>query len=173
MRRVVTAHDAQGRSYILLDGAPGKVVGRHGRGMAELWNSAGPRLATRETVDRAAGEVLLAPPAGGSRFRYFLVPPERTDISREEQERIAAERFAAMGAADARADTTRHPGMHQTKTLDYIVLLSGRVTLLLDEGEVELEPFDVVVQQGTNHAWVNKGPESALLAGVLIDVEID
>ena len=45
--------------------------------------------------------------------------------------------------------------------------------LLLDEGERKLEPFDVVVQQGTNHAWVNKGSEPALLAGVLVDAEIE
>jgi quercetin dioxygenase-like cupin family protein len=45
------------------------------------------------------------------------------------------------------------------------------VTLLLDDDEVELEPFDVVVQRGTNHAWVNHGEETALLIAVLIDDE--
>jgi len=43
--------------------------------------------------------------------------------------------------------------------------------LLLDESEIELEPFDVVVQRGTNHAWVNQGTEPALLVGILIDAE--
>jgi hypothetical protein len=43
------------------------------------------------------------------------------------------------------------------------------VTLLLDQGEVDLKPFDVVVQRGTNHAWVNKGKEPALIAAVLVD----
>jgi len=36
-----------------------------------------------------------------------------------------------------------------------------------------LKPFDVVVQRGTNHAWVNKGPEPALFISVLIDAEIE
>ena len=36
--------------------------------------------------------------------------------------------------------------MHKTKTIDYIILLKGDVTLLLDEEEVDLKPFDVVVQ---------------------------
>ncbi|KKM91021.1 hypothetical protein LCGC14_1232730 [marine sediment metagenome] len=61
--------------------------------------------------------------------------------------------------------------MHTTKTVDYIILLQGEVTLLLDEEEVELKPFDVVIQRGTNHAWINKGSTPALLAAILIDAE--
>jgi quercetin dioxygenase-like cupin family protein len=62
--------------------------------------------------------------------------------------------------------------MHKTETVDYIILLKGEVTLILDEEEVALEPFDVVVQRGTNHAWVNNGSEPALLIAVLIDSNI-
>jgi quercetin dioxygenase-like cupin family protein len=61
--------------------------------------------------------------------------------------------------------------MHTTRTIDYVILLSGRVTLLLDKGEVDLKPFDVVVQRGTNHGWVNRGTEPALFAAVLIDAK--
>jgi quercetin dioxygenase-like cupin family protein len=46
------------------------------------------------------------------------------------------------------------------------------VTLILDEEEVDLKPYDVVVQRGTNHAWTNNGNEPALLIAVLIDSEI-
>jgi quercetin dioxygenase-like cupin family protein len=52
-------------------------------------------------------------------------------------------------------------------------LLKGDVTLVLDEEEVNLKPFDVVVQRGTNHAWVNNGNEPALLIAVLIDSKIN
>ena len=76
-----------------------------------------------------------------------------------------------MGAAHERVDTSRRPSMHKTKTIDYIILLKGDVTLLLDEDEVRLKPFNVVVQRGTNHAWVNNGSEPALLIAVLIDSE--
>jgi quercetin dioxygenase-like cupin family protein len=62
--------------------------------------------------------------------------------------------------------------MHKTNTIDYIILLKGDVTLLLDEDEVNLKPHDVVVQRGTNHAWVNNGEEPALLIAVLIDSEL-
>jgi quercetin dioxygenase-like cupin family protein len=62
--------------------------------------------------------------------------------------------------------------MHTTRTVDYIIVLSGRVTLLLDKGEVELRPFDVVVQRGTNHGWVNRGTEPAVMAAILIDAKL-
>ena len=59
--------------------------------------------------------------------------------------------------------------MHTTSTTDYVVVLKGRVTLPLDEAEVPLAPFDVVVQRGTNHYWLNRDAEPALLLGVLVD----
>ena len=62
--------------------------------------------------------------------------------------------------------------MHKTDTVDYIILLKGDVSLLLDKEEVKLNPFDTVVQRGTNHAWINHGDEPALLIAVLIDSEI-
>jgi len=68
-------------------------------------------------------------------------------------------------------DISRDPRMHKTKTIDYIVLLEGEISLLLDEGEMDLKPFDVVIQRGTNHAWINKSSKPALLVAVLIDAE--
>jgi quercetin dioxygenase-like cupin family protein len=61
--------------------------------------------------------------------------------------------------------------MHKSKTTDYIILLKGQITLMLDDGEVDLQPLDVVVQRGTNHAWVNRGTEDALLMAVLVDAD--
>ncbi len=51
------------------------------------------------------------------------------------------------------------------------VLLRGEVTLLLDEDEVSLKPFDAVIQRGTNHVWINKGTETAELVGILVDAK--
>jgi quercetin dioxygenase-like cupin family protein len=59
--------------------------------------------------------------------------------------------------------------MHVTPTTDYIVLLSGQVSLLLDVGEpIVLRPFDAVVQRSTNHAWINTGSDAAILMAVMI-----
>jgi hypothetical protein len=40
---------------------------------------------------------------------------------------------------------------------------------LIDEGEVHLKAGDVVVQQATNHAWVNRGKEPCRIAFILMD----
>jgi mannose-6-phosphate isomerase-like protein (cupin superfamily) len=45
-------------------------------------------------------------------------------------------------------------GFHVTRTIDYYYLLSGRVRLELDEGEVEVEAGDLVIQQAARHRWV-------------------
>lgn len=62
--------------------------------------------------------------------------------------------FEALGASHSRIDTSRNVGMRKTKTVDYILPLSGELDLLLDGGDVHLKPFDVVIQRGTNQAWV-------------------
>jgi quercetin dioxygenase-like cupin family protein len=82
---------------------------------------------------------------------------------------MAAGFFAEVGYPGAKVDTTRHPFMHRTPTVDYIMLLSGKAALLVDEGEpVELRPFDAVIQRGTNHMWVNTGTEDAVFMGAMV-----
>ncbi len=168
-RRVVTGHNASGRSVIVIDGPPARIFGTDTKGLAELWNTDGAPVDQRDAADRANIDIVLSPVASGSKFRFFAVAPEDPSLADGEREALISERFAAMGAAHERPDTSRHPAMHQTGTVDYVVLLAGKVTLLLDEGECDLEPFDVVVQRGTNHAWINKGAEPALLVAVMID----
>jgi hypothetical protein len=59
--------------------------------------------------------------------------------------------------------------MHTTPTLDYVILSSGEISLLLDHGEpVPLKPFDAVVQRATNHFWINSGITPALLMSVMV-----
>ena len=109
---------------------------------------------------------------GGSKFRYFQIMPTPKGVPLEVLNKMAEEAFSRIGAAHHRVDVTKHPAMHKTETIDYIILLKGDVTLILDEEEVKINPFDVVVQRGTNHAWVNNGSEPALLIAVLIDSEL-
>ena len=58
--------------------------------------------------------------------------------------------------------------MHATDTVDYLVILSGRVTLVLEDGEAELGPGDFVVDRGVLHAWRNDGDETCTAAAVNI-----
>jgi mannose-6-phosphate isomerase-like protein (cupin superfamily) len=172
LRRVVTGIDASGKSCVAIDGPPANIREGDGRGAAEFWITDATPANNAALGDLAAERPpRLEPPAGGSGIRYFMVAPENKKLSLAELEAQSAARFAAMGAAHCRVDTSRHPSMHTTRTVDYIVVLSGRVMLLLDKGEVELKPFDVVVQRGTNHGWVNRGTEPAVMAAILIDAK--
>ena len=172
MRRIVTGHNEKGRSVITIDGPPLYSVGREEGGLFEVWNTDGAAIDSTDPTDRVTPKVTLSPSAGGTKFRYFAMAPTPAGVTREELEAGMAAAFEQIDATHERPDTTRHPGMHKTKTIDYIILLSGNVTLLLDDDEVQLQPFDVVVQRGTNHAWVVDGTESALFIAVLIDSEI-
>ena len=169
MRRIITGHNAEGKSVITIDGPPARSLSENEGGLYELWNTDGNEIDTLDDIDRADSEVLLSPPVGGTKFRYFQINPTPEGVPADLIEAATAAAFEKMGAAHHRVDTTRHPAMHKTKTIDYIILLKGDVTLLLDEEEVDLKPFDVVVQRGTNHAWVNNGSETALFIAVLID----
>jgi quercetin dioxygenase-like cupin family protein len=59
--------------------------------------------------------------------------------------------------------------MHRTKTVDYGIVLSGEITMVLDEEEVPLQAGDIVVQRGTNHAWSNRSDKPCRMAFILID----
>ena len=62
--------------------------------------------------------------------------------------------------------------MHRTSTIDYVFILSGELDMELDGGEtVHLRGGDIVVQRGTNHAWVNNSDSVCRLASVLIKAE--
>jgi len=75
-----------------------------------------------------------------------------------------------MGIGAGQGDA-RHAGMHRTASVDYAVVISGEIDMLLDDSEVHLKAGDVLVQRGTNHAWVNRGGENCRIAFVLIDAE--
>ena len=172
IRRIVTGHDPQGRSVVARDEVLRNRMGSNRRGVTEVWNTDGASIDTRDTEDRVQRPFSLVPTSCGAKFRYFAVAPGATGASPEVEEKRAAAAFAAYGAGHARPETGKSPWMHKTNTIDYIILLSGEVTLLLDGEERDLKPFDVVIQRGTNHAWINRGSEPALLIAVLIDADV-
>lgn len=164
MRRVVTGHDADGRAVVVRDEQATNVLvspDRRGVALTDLW--ATPATAGEDPVARP---LVLDPPAGGTVFRIVQFEPEDpADIERAD----GPTAFAAMGAGHRAVSGVRHPYMHRTDTVDYAVVLSGSITMLLDEEDVELHAGDVVVQNGTNHAWANRGDASCRMAFVLID----
>ena len=162
-KRIVTGHNEQGKSIVAYEGPP--------KNPFQLWVTDQSPADNKDKNDAADRRIKLEPPSNGSKFRFFQVFPEDPSKSIEEIEKETAMGFEAIDAKNCRPDTTKDPRMHKTKTVDYIILLEGEVTLLLDEEEVDLKPFDVVIQRGTNHAWINRGTTPALLAAILIDAD--
>ena len=167
VRRIVTHDDENGLSFAMIDGFADNVIG----GLTELWLTDDKPHTHTEKVDNGAISKRLDPPKGGTVFRAFEIPPasQTAHLSLEEKAAAWADLFKTMGSPGAQPDTRRDPGMHKTPSTDYIILLSGEITLILDKTEHTLKPFDVVVQRGTNHAWVNRGTETAFLMAVLVD----
>lgn len=166
VRRIVTGNDSQGRSHVVID-APAFEFGP----FTELWATDSSPSGYGRDDEIQGRRVKLEPADGGSAFRFFRIEPEVPGKSHEELELKAEVDFSAVDAKHCLIDTSRHPRMNKTNTVDYVVLLRGEVTLILDDEEIDLKPFDVVVQRGTNHAWVNKGKEVAELVGVLVNAE--
>jgi quercetin dioxygenase-like cupin family protein len=168
MRRIVTGHDSAGRSLVLIDDSPAAVVLEKAGGLrlTELWTTSQTPAAFSAT-DRARRERRIEPDAGGSVFRVIEYPPDAERLAKLEPE----EHFGSMGVQAAPVEKRRHLGMHRTRTLDYAIVLSGEIHAVLDEGEVLLRAGDVLVQQGTNHAWSNRSDRPATIAFVLIDAK--
>ncbi|MBY0420805.1 MAG: cupin domain-containing protein, partial [Parvularculaceae bacterium] len=171
LRRIVTGDGENGRSSVVIDGGAANLVSAGEAGLAEIWQALLDPARLQDGVDVLKTEdVKLEPAAGAVKVRWFTVAPEDISAPRAAVDAAAAAAFALVGAAHARVDTARHPMMHKTATLDVIILVRGAVDLLLDDGEARaLKPGDVVIQRGTNHAWVNRGRETAVLVAVLID----
>ena len=154
VRRVVTGRRAAGQSFVASDD-----VVQPGNGAIELW---------QEGAAREGGAVPFYPPPRASLLRIVDLPAPSDSIDGAAEEALAAAVFGAMGAAQCRVDTRRDPWMHVTPTTDYVLVLSGVVDLLLDEGPpLRLYPGSVVVQLGTNHAWRPVGPDPARLLVVM------
>jgi mannose-6-phosphate isomerase-like protein (cupin superfamily) len=172
IRRVVTGHDAAGRSTFIIDAASPHVFQRT-KGSAivhELWETARTPADNRGSADAIARGHRLAPPQNGSVFRVIEYPPDSQRLAAIAREERLPDDGSGRAAASDRHNP-RHAGFHKTATIDYAIVLSGEIYAMMDDGEVPLKAGDVLVQRGTNHAWSNRTEESAVVAFVLIDAE--
>lgn len=170
MRRVVTGDDAEGRSFIVIDGPPSGGIGDPNLGgLAEIWHEAvNGKIDPKDHADRGEAESILSPSGGKVKVRWFMIQPTPEGAPPEMIKAAARERFAAFGAAHELRDQDRHPAMHQTPTLDIVCLISGDATLVLDNTETRIKPGQIVIQRGTSHGWTAHGGPALFLA-VLID----
>jgi mannose-6-phosphate isomerase-like protein (cupin superfamily) len=166
IRRVVTGHDASGKSVFVSDEtvAPVMPALMPTAEFHQLWG--GDDTPQFPDDGSMPDWRTYFPPIGGFRFGMFTVPP---GVAGAEQAFLTAEE--ALADLEAKLPglagymDPSDPGMHTTDTIDFEVVLEGTVILELDDGaEVTLHPGDTVVQNGTRHRWKNPGDTPARLA---------
>jgi quercetin dioxygenase-like cupin family protein len=140
-RRVVTGHDASGVSVFSADGpVPAARTAPDGALFYEIWGTgATPAPIAAAEPDPTLSALTVPPPPNGTKIRINEFPP---------------------GVVSP---------VHRTQSVDYGIVLSGEVVLVLDDAETVLRTGDVVVQRGTSHRWENRSAGTARMAFILID----
>jgi mannose-6-phosphate isomerase-like protein (cupin superfamily) len=158
VRRIVTGHDADGKAVILHDG-PTPYVAQRGEGnvISLCWITNETPADLSHTRDNAAQKTGVPPPRNGSICRVVDFAPYKGEILRQ------------MGIDPATQGYQRHIFTHRTRSIDYAIILEGEIDMLLDDTEVHCKAGDILVQQGTNHAWVNNSGKPCRICFVLID----
>jgi mannose-6-phosphate isomerase-like protein (cupin superfamily) len=155
MRLVVTGRDAAGRSVFVRDGvALSTLAFPDGGGFEELWVTKGgaPLADARTALDGFP----FFPGAGDTRFRVVKLLPGYLERAGD----------SAASVPELEADA---PGMHTTDSIDFVVVLAGRVELELDDGEKRVvSAGDCVVQRATRHRWIPLGNEPLVMAVVML-----
>lgn len=144
IRRVVTGFDENLKSYIVSDGHATNTRNRiPGHSSSQIWSTDQAPADITSTEDMGARQMGTAPPANGTRFCVHEIGPHADYV----------------------------PNFHRTDTIDYVLVIKGKLKMKLDKDETVLGQGDVVVMMGTGHSWTNVGDETCIVAFVLIDSE--
>lgn len=175
MQRIVTGHSKSGKSIFKSIGEPPCVVRMEsapGLEAVEVWATEDIPTIPVKGDDPTVGLKSFSPGPGGTRLRISRIPsekelaqalPEGIDPVAFRQEHI--EKVPGIGEALE----IQNFGMHTTDTVDYGIVLSGEIWLELDDGaEVHLTQGDCVVQNGTRHAWRNRGSGPCIMAFIMV-----
>jgi quercetin dioxygenase-like cupin family protein len=139
VRRVVTGHDKEGRAVAKIDEVSQNLrSARPGATACVVWTSEGFPVDNTGTADEGLRETGTTLD-NGTVFRILELQPDNI------------------------------PRVHRTDSIDYAVIMSGEIDMELEPGSItHLKAGDVVVQRGTVHNWINRGPEPCVIAFVLI-----
>ncbi|HLX18249.1 MAG TPA: cupin domain-containing protein [Bradyrhizobium sp.] len=167
VRRVVTGLDANNKAIVMFDSRMPLRSGPYGLQSTNLWVTNSSPLGFSFKDDTSAIPVGISPLDNGTKFRVVEFPP--LDAANEAKMAPGFLMKAVGPVAPARGLPATHPLMHRTRSVDYAVVLSGEIDMMLDDTVVHLKPGDTIVQQATNHAWVNHGKETCRILFVLMD----
>ncbi|MGY8955657.1 MAG: cupin domain-containing protein [Alphaproteobacteria bacterium] len=178
IRRVVMGHDDNGKAVVKSDG-PAPFVHINPRNeddwSTDLWRTdETPVTVVSDHPETTLGPRRQMPQSNGTVFRINHFAPETEEVRNRTVEEVRAA-FGALGneQASTYGRGGSHPASHRTETVDYALILSGEITMVIDDGEVELKAGDVVIQCGTNHAWSNRSDKPCDVMFVLIDGTFD
>jgi mannose-6-phosphate isomerase-like protein (cupin superfamily) len=145
LRRVVTGHDENGRSIVMID-APCTFHGAGGTSwrVQDIWeHDVVPVPIDPIEADPTDGPLNFNIPTDGMRVRITDIPP---------------------------TPPGSEPFMHRTNSVDYLHVLEGEITMLIEDNdhEITLRKGDTIVQRATDHAWVNRTDKHCRLFIVMV-----
>jgi quercetin dioxygenase-like cupin family protein len=178
IRRVVTGHDERGRTIIVSDGpAPFTHINKLDPDWysIDIWRTHEmPVRIVANTEETTSEPRRQMPTKNGTVLRVNHFPPE-SEAVRAMTPTDSQRAFEGLGNAAAATfgKGGRHPLMHRTRTIDYAIVLSGEITMIMDDEDVLLKTGDILIQCGTNHAWSNRSNAPCMVAFILVDGEFD
>ena len=172
IRRVVTGKDSTGKAIAMIDAIATSVLRREELGITNtlLWVTDSNPADLSNQEDAANKKVGVVAPPGGTIFRVVEFAPER-EVKADYETRLRIMQGIGLKPEGEAGGKPRNPATHRTKTIDYALILSGEIDMLLDDSEIHLKAGDVVIQRGTNHAWVNRGNQPCRVAFVMLDAK--
>ena len=181
MRRVVTGHDADGKSVVVIDDHAKRkteLPNYPGYAAYEIWTTAKDSTLPVRGEDPTMSIDHFIPAPGETRFTIIQIPPDSEIASLAEGGEIdmgqAWAEFAKAFPDMYKTMETDNFMMHATDSIDYAIVLSGETWCVLDDGvEIHLTPGDCLVQCGTKHTWKYKGHVPCIIAYIMIGAKRD
>jgi mannose-6-phosphate isomerase-like protein (cupin superfamily) len=167
IRRVVTGLDDSDKAIVLFDSRLTLKAPESRPPSVNLWITGSSPAGFSFKDDAALKPIGLSPPDNGSKITVVEFPP--LDPAAEAKMDPNLMMKVVGDHAPARGLPVKHPMMHRTRTVDYAVILSGEIDMMLDDTVVHVKAGDVIVQQATNHAWINRGTQPCRILFVLMD----
>jgi mannose-6-phosphate isomerase-like protein (cupin superfamily) len=167
IRRVVTGLDDSDKAIVLFDSRLTLKAPESRPPSVNLWITVSSPAGFSFKDDAALKPIGLSPPDNGSKITVGEFPPLDPAVAAKMDPNLMMK--VVGDHAPARGLPVKHPTMHRTRTVDYAVILSGEIDMMLDDTVVPVKAGDVIVQQATNHAWINRGTQPCRILFVLMD----
>lgn len=171
-RRIVTGHGPDGKSIFISDAAaPRSTAFKHVPGFVTTlaWETRPDTSVPAAAGDPSLDAASWVPGPGGTNLMFVTFPPDAVMMSPTFNPMEAGGEYMQVLPGLAEKFEMDHPGMHTSDTVDYGVLIAGELHLELDnDATKKLSVHDVVIQNGTRHAWRNKSDKPATMLFVLV-----